>query len=165
MPGAVVHYNSWLTQLHCLRYASFSSLCLMHLECSELVHVDVSSPEPHPPTQDILQTCSDNHFFLILTSVQYSVAVVRLMRLMVVFRVVAPWSLVKIYQRFKGFCCLRHKGLRQGFRFLRPSLLENIFETSFNKLGFLQTWCFITWTALSSKFLCVKRLWVLQNEE
>jgi hypothetical protein len=29
---------------------------------------------------------------------------------MAVFRVIAPFSLVEIYQRFRGLCCLHHQG-------------------------------------------------------
>jgi hypothetical protein len=45
---------------------------------------------------------------------------------MAVFWVVAPCSLVEIYQRFRGPCCLHHQGGRPEDSHLRTNRRENL---------------------------------------
>jgi hypothetical protein len=45
---------------------------------------------------------------------------------MAVFWVVAPCSLVEVYQRFRGPCCLHHQGDRPEDSHLRTHSCENL---------------------------------------
>jgi hypothetical protein len=49
---------------------------------------------------------------------------------MAVFWVVAPCSLVEIYQRFRGPCCLHHQGDRSYEAARTPETLVNFYQTS-----------------------------------
>jgi hypothetical protein len=42
---------------------------------------------------------------------------------MAVFWVVAPCSLVEVYQRFRGSCCLRHQGDDCSLKFISARLI------------------------------------------
>jgi hypothetical protein len=69
---------------------------------------------------------------------------------MVVFWVVAPCSLVEVYQRFRGPCCLHHQGDSPEYTVLQPRRQpSSYFEVRFEVQS-------LRWSLhLSIRFLCI----------
>jgi hypothetical protein len=69
---------------------------------------------------------------------------------MAVFRVVAPCSLVEVYQRFRGPCCLHHQDNDPTYWITTPSRNQQITDTDINQLTALVSICVTLFTERST---------------